>query len=119
MYKIVNKKEKLVKNLSLVAFRKKVLGKSQIELAELLGIGRSTYVNYEIGYASIPDHVLNDLVKLGYVPGAPADSFESVSTLIPKSQLSLLIDTLHSVDTNQSLRDRARNELRKALGISD
>lgn len=97
-------------------FRKR-LGQTQEELADRLGIKRPTYAKYETGMSNPPSEVMDELRRLGYDPDKDPDEYNAPYRSINPSHLELMIETLADKNASDAVREMARIELRKALGL--
>lgn len=97
-------------------FRKR-LGVTQEELADRLGVKRPTYAKYETGASNPPSEVMDELKRLGYDPDKDPEEYGLPYRSINPAHLELMIETLADKSASDNIREMARVELRKALGL--
>ena len=100
----------------LKAFRMK-MHQTQAEMAERIGASRQQYANWEHGRAAPGGVYLDRLEGLGFT--MTWTPFDDAPTRIraTRRQLKLLVDILASCDVPSSIRENARQEIEKALGL--
>lgn len=89
---------------------------TQKELAERLGVNRTTYANYESEVANPPKKVMDELLRLGYDPDRNPNTI-SVDT--PPDQLMMMLEALYHSQTPDQVRERAYKSLRRILGLEN
>lgn len=93
---------------------RKFKGLTQLEMAGLLGINRTTYANYEAGVSNMPKPLLAALEQIGF---SPTGSFAKPKIQFSTEQTLLMLDILYERNTSEDLRARAYNGLLLALGL--
>ena len=86
------------RNRALVNFRENVLHVTQSEIAEMLGIQRTTYANYESGVSNIPQRILDKLEAMGLDHTAEPDEYRNSKISVSPRGLRLSIETLYNID---------------------
>lgn len=89
---------------------------TQRELAERLGVNRTTYANYESEVANPPKKVMDELARLGYDPDKNPNT---VSVDTPPDQLMMMLEALYHPQTPEQVRERAYKSLRRILGLEN
>ncbi len=87
---------------------------TQAEMAHQVGANRTQYANWEYGTASVPDEFVVKFEAMG-ATSPPTEA--PITVRATRTHLSLLIGIICDCSIAQGLRDSAREELERVLGL--